>query len=238
MNARIGTAGWAIPKSARERFPSEGTALERYSKVLSCTEINSTFYQSHRQSTYERWVKSVPADFAFSVKIPKAITHERKLLDCAQLLNTFLEETSALGEKRGVLLIQLPPKLGYREPSARDFFESLRSLYDDRVALEPRHPDWFTDEVSAWLKSMRIARVATDPSPIQGAAVPGGCTDWQYFRLHGSPRRYYSAYGGQAVGAIARSMRNASESWCIFDNTASGAAAADALLLLDELRAP
>jgi uncharacterized protein YecE (DUF72 family) len=236
LGTRIGTAGWAIPKASAERFPTDGSALERYSRVLTCAEINSTFYRSHRASTYARWAQSVPRDFAFSVKMPKSITHERKLADCTTLIKDFLDETDALGEKRGALLVQLPPKLAYDEAVARKFFETVRSLYAGHVALEPRHADWFSDDVNAWLASLRIARVATDPSTIPSADAPGAYTKWQYVRLHGSPRRYYSAYGPQAIGAIANALRAAVEAWCIFDNTASGAATADALLLHDELR--
>ena len=72
---RIGCAGWSIPKAHAGAFPAVGTALERYAQVFDCVEINSSFYRSHRPSTYERWAASVPDHFRFSVKMPKQITH-------------------------------------------------------------------------------------------------------------------------------------------------------------------
>src|SRR4028119_750409 len=78
----IGTAGWSIPRDIADRFPSEGTALERYAARLPVAEINSSFHRPHRISTWERWRDSVPDEFRFSVKVPKQITHKRRLVDC------------------------------------------------------------------------------------------------------------------------------------------------------------
>src|SRR5687768_14924424 len=77
---RIGTAGWSIARECAERFPAEGAGLERYAARFNAAEINSSFHRPHRASTWERWRDSVPDDFRFSVKVPKRITHELKLL--------------------------------------------------------------------------------------------------------------------------------------------------------------
>ena len=89
MPVRVGTAGWSIPAGTRDRFPATGTLLERYAQRLSVAEINTSFYRPHRRTTYEKWAASVPADFRFSVKLPKAITHKRKLLHCSDLIERF-----------------------------------------------------------------------------------------------------------------------------------------------------
>src|SRR5580700_5326161 len=107
-SVRVGTAGWGIPSDLLDSFPKQGTRLERYSAVLSVAEINSSFYRSHRRATYERWRDSVPAGFAFALKLPREITHIRRFVDCAEPLNRFLDESAGLGEKRAVLLVQLP----------------------------------------------------------------------------------------------------------------------------------
>jgi uncharacterized protein YecE (DUF72 family) len=232
----IGTAGWNIPAAARDRFGCEGTALERYGRVLHCVEINSTFYRSHQRKTYERWAASVPDDFAFSVKMPKQITHVRKLIDCAPELQAFVEETAALGGKREVLLVQLPPKLGYDPNTARLFFSSLLRMYGGKVALEPRHPSWFARDVDAWLASIGVARVAADPAPVPEGAMPGGNRDFCYYRLHGSPRMYYSNYEPATIARIAGTIAGKRDVWCIFDNTASGYALGNALELSETLR--
>ncbi|MBV9271007.1 MAG: DUF72 domain-containing protein, partial [Candidatus Eremiobacteraeota bacterium] len=74
----VGTAGWSVPKDVRQEFSPDGPALQRYAGRFDCVEINSTFYRTHRPSTFERWANSVPGGFRFSLKMPKAVTHERR----------------------------------------------------------------------------------------------------------------------------------------------------------------
>jgi uncharacterized protein YecE (DUF72 family) len=100
------------------------------------------------------------------------------------------------------------------------------------VVCEPRHPTWFSPGAEALLVKHRVARVAADPPPATGAEQPGGWKDVAYFRLHGSPRKYWSRYADEYVQALAHTLLDAARSaevWCIFDNTASGAALANAL---------
>ena len=78
-DVRIGTAGWSIPRAAAFRFESAGTHLERYSRLLRCAEINSSFHRPHAAATYAKWRDSTPPDFRFAVKMPRTITHELKL---------------------------------------------------------------------------------------------------------------------------------------------------------------
>jgi uncharacterized protein YecE (DUF72 family) len=231
--ARVGTAGWTLPRPVRDRFPPEGTQLERYAARFSGTEINSSFYRPHRPSTYARWAASVPADFRFALKLPKEITHVRRFAECAEPLARFLDESAALEEKRGVLLVQLPPSFAYEAARAGAFFSLLRARYDGLVACEPRHASWFGGDADAALRGFAVARVAADPAPVPQAALPGGWDGFAYHRLHGAPRIYYSAYGEAALRAVAERLRAASApAWCIFDNTAAGAATADALGVL------
>src|SRR5215207_8348007 len=98
---RIGTAGWTIPARFRHLFPEGGSGLERYAARFTSAEINSTFHRSHKPQTYVRWAAAVQADFRFAVKLPKAITHERRLADCADRLDCFLEEVSVLAPSWG-----------------------------------------------------------------------------------------------------------------------------------------
>lgn len=234
--ARVGTAGWTVPRDVRERFPPEGTQLERYAARFSCTEINSSFYRPHRPSTYARWAASVPAGFRFALKVPKEITHTRRFVDCAEPLDRFLDESAALEEKRAVLLVQLPPSFAYDAARADAFFTSLRGRYEGWVACEPRHASWFADDADAALRAFAVARVAADPAPVPQAALPGGWDGFAYHRLHGAPRVYYSAYEEAALRAVADRLRAArAPAWCIFDNTAAGAASGDALAVLGML---
>ncbi len=230
---RIGTAGWAIPRACANEFPRDGTHLERYARVFNATEINSSFYRPHRKSTYERWAASVPDGFAFSVKIPKLISHEKRCVDCGMEFEAFLEESAGLGSRRRLLLLQLPPSFAFDAPTMERFFAQCVYAGAPTIVCEPRHPSWFTLECGAALASWKVPRVGADPPRAPGAELPGGWPGVQYLRLHGSPRIYYSSYDDDALRQIADRMRGAQgERWCIFDNTASGAAAADALRLL------
>lgn len=233
MDYSIGTAGWAIPRDVRDAFPPEGTGLQRYAARFGCVEINSTFYRSHRSSTYERWASDVPAWFRFSLKVPKEITHVRRLNGCDDSLARFLDETAPLGQKRGPMLVQLPPKLGYDMGVARAFFSAFRELHEGTIACEARNAEWFSADADALLREYRVARVCADPAVVPEAASPGGWRDLAYVRLHGSPRMYYSSYEPADVERVKTLLEcsAARDAWCIFDNTASGAAARDALLL-------
>ena len=237
----IGCAGWSLRKESAAEFAAEGTHLQRYTSRFSAVEINSSFYRPHRRVTYEKWSASVPAEFRFSVKVPKSITHEQRLVGTSDLLARFANEVSGLGPKLGCLLVQLPPSLAFDEQIAADFFSLLKSGIENLpVACEPRHPTWFTSTAQELLLRHRIARVIADPPPVPAAALPGGCQDIVYYRLHGSPRMYYSAYDQAYLATLATTLKQHSlagrQAWCIFDNTALGAATLNALALLNQLQ--
>ena len=229
---RIGTAGWTVPSRVADAFPAEGGGLERYSARFDCAEINSSFHRSHRGETWRRWAESVPAHFRFSAKLSKGITHKSRLADCSDALEAALAEMGQLGPKLAVLLVQLPPSLAFEPKTARAFFEDLRGRWDRDVACEPRHSSWFEGEADSLLERLRVARVAADPAKVPAAAEPGGWRGLAYYRLHGSPAVYRSSYDdGRLEDYAARIAARPGPAWCIFDNTASAAATADALKL-------
>jgi len=237
VERRVGTAGWSLPRDQRDRFEGAGTHLMRYAARLSCVEINSSFYRPHRQATYARWAAAVPDDFRFSVKIPKEITHVRRLSGIEEPLRRFLEESAGLGAKRDVLLVQLPPSFAYDASIVPAFLEKLRREYAGRIACEPRHPSWFEHHAEAVIETFDVTRVAADPAIYGAALAPGGAASFQYWRLHGSPRTYYSPYDPDWLAAFAERLRAQEVPlWCIFDNTAHGAATANALVLREALQ--
>jgi uncharacterized protein YecE (DUF72 family) len=236
----VGCAGWSLPKEHSGRFPAEGTHLERYATRFPAVEINSSFYRPHRPATYARWAASVPEDFAFSVKVPKVATHERRLENVDDVLDGFLAEATQLGDRLGPLLVQLPPSLSFSADIADGFFASLRDRFDGAVALEPRHASWFEPVADRLVTKYRIARVAADPAVVPAAAGPGGWDGLVYYRLHGSPKVYYSAYADEYLTSLANTLMcsaRTAEVWCIFDNTAEGAATVNALEVLAGVRA-
>jgi uncharacterized protein YecE (DUF72 family) len=236
---RVGCAGWNIPQHVAAHFGPSGSHLQRYSQGFSCCEINSSFYRPHKKETWERWANSVPCGFRFSVKAPKTITHEAKLNCSSELLSVFLEQLNYLGERLGPVLFQLPPSLEFDQAGARKFLSLLRKDFRGDVVWEPRHASWFEDRCDNLLKEFHIARVAADPGCVPASTRPGGLGSLVYFRLHGSPRRYFSAYSSHYLNELAAQLTNLAivgRAWCIFDNTASGYAVQNAFELMGKLR--
>ena len=233
---QIGTAGWNIPRAHRDRFPAAGSQLTRYAARLNAVEINTSFYRPHAASTYERWAAQVPAGFRFAVKVPRLITHERALAGSRDPLRRFLDESAGLGAKRGPLLVQLPPSLAFDARRVDRFLSLLRTFYDGLVVCEPRHSTWTSLPAAAVLARFQVARVAADPPRAAGLDEPGGWPGFVYYRLHGSPRPYFSPYGPDRIATYAsRLTACAVSAWCIFDNTGSGSAAGNAMDLEDAL---
>ena len=234
----VGTAGWTIGRAVATAFAGEGTHLQRYARVLPGAEINSSFHRPHAPATYARWADSTPQSFRFAVKLPRTITHDAKLRRARLPLERFLAETAALGAKRGPLLVQLPPSFAFDRRVVAGFFELLRDRFRGDVVCEPRHATWFDARADALLADYRVARVAADPAVAPGGDRPGGWRGLSYYRLHGSPRRYWSRYEPAFLARIAELMRAEPAHvavWCIFDNTASGAAIENALTLFTTL---
>lgn len=236
---RVGCAGWAVPAAHAARFPAVGSHLARYAAVLPAVEINSSFYRPHRPATYAKWAAAVPADFRFAVKVPRAATHERRLVDAGDVLERFLGEVTQLGDRLGPLLVQLPPSLRFDAAVAEAFFADLRGRFvGGVVVVEPRHRSWFEPAATQLITAHRVARVAADPAVVPTAAVPGGWDGLVYYRLHGSPKVYYSAYDAAYLDALSEKLTAAArraETWCVFDNTADGWAASNALDVLGRI---
>lgn len=218
----IGTAGWTIPRASSAHVPGDGTHLQRYARVFRAAEINSSFHRPHAESTYRKWAESTPPGFLFSVKLPRAITHDLKLRRARVPLERFLEESAGLGDRRGPLLVQLPPSFAFDSRVAGRFFELVRQRHVGPVVCEPRHPTWFGPQAGTLLARFEVARAAADPACVPGAAEPGGWTGLVYHRLHGSPRTYWSRYSPGFLARVARALP--AGGWCMFDNTAAGAA--------------
>jgi uncharacterized protein YecE (DUF72 family) len=244
----IGVAGWSLPSPSYEpkpgfapklplaRFGEGGSHLERYARAYSAVEINSTFYRMHEPHTFARWAQAVPPGFRFSVKLAKEITHELGLAAARAPLARFLAPVRELGAAMGPLLIQLPPSRAFDPRRAGAFFRVLRAQYEGPAVLEARHESWFEPPASLLLAAHDVQRVIADPA--RALVEPGPEDRLVYYRLHGSPRMYYSGYSAEFLDDVAAkiaALRSRAEVWCIFDNTAAGFAHGDALGLIDRL---
>lgn len=231
---RVGTAGWRLAKALQPELPGPGTHLARYARRLPASEINASFYRPQRRALYAKWAAEVPPGFRFAVKMPRALTHHQRLRG-TDGLDAFLAEVAGLGDRLGPLLLQLPPSLAFEPDSAEPFLEALRSRHAGPVACEPRHASWFAAAPEALLARYQVARVGADPAPVAGAERPGGWDGLAYYRLHGRPARFRSAYDADFLAALASELQASAsrrETWCIFNNTATDAGLRNALALL------
>jgi uncharacterized protein YecE (DUF72 family) len=231
----VGTAAWSNPPAERLRRHDGASHLEHYGTQFGAVEINSSFYRSHRRATYQSWREATPALFRFSVKMPRTVTHDCALRNCRAELKQFLAEVAGLSHKLRVILVQTPASLAFEGAAASRFFGALSSSKTYQIACEPRHPSWWTPNADAVLRRHGVARVAADPARTPEAASPGGAKRLAYYRLHGSPRMYYSAYSAEYLQTLSttvtKSKSDTREVWCIFDNTARHASWDNAKLL-------
>ncbi|MDB5809980.1 MAG: hypothetical protein JWN94_2102 [Betaproteobacteria bacterium] len=183
----------------------------------------------------------MPGSFRFAVKLPKAITHERRLEGVKEPLAPFIDAISGLGKKLGAILVQLPPSFEFDLRTAKSFFKVLRRHYTGAVVLEPRHMTWFQAAALAVAEANGISRVVADPAPKGCGDFMHASNDIAYFRLHGSPRIYFSSYPDDYLATLAERIGTIAARrtpvWCIFDNTGAGAAAANALTLIERFAA-
>jgi uncharacterized protein YecE (DUF72 family) len=141
----LGCPGWGVKTWVGRLFPT-GTRptefLERYARVFNTVEGNTTFYALPSAETVARWRDQVPDDFRFCFKFPRAITHDKLLVDCVGEVATFLERIAPLGDKLGTVFLQLPPQFdGTRLPHLAAFLASLPA--GGRYAVEFRHEAFF-----------------------------------------------------------------------------------------------
>jgi len=239
----IGIAGWALPRADADLFPPAGfgSNLARYATVFDAVEINSSFYRPHRPETYARWADSVPASFRFAVKLPRSVTHEKRLQDMEADLDRFAAEAGALGEKLGWILVQTPPSLRYDPAAAAALFAGLAERFGAGrpagahsrgqvlLACEARHGSWFGDEATALLREMDVIRVVADPPPGEPGPFMPTREHAAYVRLHGSPLIYRSRYEPERLKQVAAWLHGQrGSSLVIFDNTMSGTQARQA----------
>ncbi|WP_141734169.1 DUF72 domain-containing protein [Oligoflexus tunisiensis] len=235
----IGTAAWSIPRTATSFFAPSGSQLERYASRFKAVEINSSFYRDHEPKTYEKWAAMTPANFRFAVKMARAYTHSRdwKTTDLLHTVDGYLH----LGQKLGVILIQLAPRHVFDPDQDRDLFAAIRRIYEGPIVVEPRHRSWASHEAHLLMHEMRIGKVHADPERCPDLK-PEFVSPIQYWRLHGSPEIYASDYAYAYLQHLGETLQKekaaGQDSWVIFDNTKFGRATHNALELVNILERP
>jgi uncharacterized protein YecE (DUF72 family) len=231
---RVGTSGWQY-KHWRGRFyppklPSTRW-LEHYAARFATVEVNNTFYRLPKPETFADWAKRVPDDFDFAVKASNYLTHYRRLREPAEPVERLLTHAAPLRSHLSVVLLQLPPDMK-AAPERLD--ETLQAFGEQvRVAVEPRHPSWWSDEVREILASHRAAICLAD----RGSHIitPEWRTaDWCYVRFHFGLAQPPSCYGPAALRSwVARLLDlhgNDADGYVYFNNDGNGCAVRDAVI--------
>jgi uncharacterized protein YecE (DUF72 family) len=182
MRLLTGTSGFSYKEWLGHFYPEKLPASEMlryYSERFPTVEINNTFYRMPAESMLAQWAEQVPAQFTFTLKAPKRITHDLRLREAESHVAEFVRRAGALGNKLGVLLFQLPPYLKKDLPRLRDFLYLIPS--STRAAFEFRHASWQDDEVYEALRSRAAILCVTDTD--EGDTPFVTTADWGYVRL-------------------------------------------------------
>ena len=163
MQLLAGTSGYSYKEWLGHFYPEKLPASEMlryYAGHFTTVEINNTFYRMPAEAMLARWAQEVPENFAFTLKAPRSITHDKRLREAESAVAAFLQRTAVLGDKLGVLLFQLPPYLKKDLPRLRDFLDLLPA--GKRVAFEFRSSSWQDDEVYEALRARGAMLCVTD----------------------------------------------------------------------------
>jgi uncharacterized protein YecE (DUF72 family) len=180
----IGTSGWSYPHWDGVLYPpgtSSAKRLGRYIERFATVELNASFYHWPRDSTFAGWRERLPPGFLLSVKAPRGLTHGRRLREPEVWIDRISSAWHTLGDRRGVLLVQLAPD-DERDDARLDYFLSRVPSWL-KVAMELRHPSWHDEAVFALLE-----RHATAYCVMSGAKLPcilRATADFVYVRMHG-----------------------------------------------------
>ncbi|PWK77220.1 uncharacterized protein YecE (DUF72 family) [Mucilaginibacter oryzae] len=234
INWHIGCSGFYYKHWRGTFYPDhlpQRRWFEFYAGKFSTLELNVTFYRFPQVSFLKNWHEQAPADFRFSVKAPRAITHFKQFHDTADLLSSFYDTTrEGLQEKLGPILFQLPTRLAYAE----DRLERIMSQMDPGFSnvIEFRHPSWWQPKVYERLAKQDVAFCGMSHPNLPNQLIANTATI--YYRFHGVPDLYRSAYPEQSLQQFADEVQEnpkIKEAWCYFNNDAAVAAIPDALNL-------
>ena len=236
---RVGCSGW-VYKHWRGLFYPEGLSQKRwfqhYAEEFDTVEINASFYRLPLESTFEGWREKAPPGFRYAVKVNRFITHMKKLLDCEEAVDRFIELARLLGDARGPLLYQLPPSLHKNLERLDGFLARLPK--DIEQVVEFRHRSWYDEDVLALLDRHGIGFVCHDLRGLVSPRWASGRT--AYVRFHGTSGRYHGRYPDDALLGwtdwLIDQARQGRSCWCFFNNDIHGHAIEDARTLKSMVR--
>jgi uncharacterized protein YecE (DUF72 family) len=247
VTVRVGTSGWQYRDWRGVLYPpgvAQRKWLEYYAGRYATVENNASFYRLPGLETFQGWRDRTPEGFVMAVKASRYLTHVRRLRDPAEPVARLLRAASGLGGRLGPVLLQLPPTMA-ADAAALDRCLAEFARFPPvagrrvRVAVEFRHPSWWTGEVSQVLERHGAAlcwadRLGRPVTPLWRTA------DWGYLRCHEGAARPWPRYGGQALGSWARRITgtwpDGADVFAYFNNDQGGAAPRDAAAFAAALR--
>ncbi|CAN5218054.1 DUF72 domain-containing protein [soil metagenome] len=244
-NIYTGTSGMVLPLPNRQSFPpelQEKSRLEIYATYFSSLEINSSFYKLPMAKTVAKWAANVPAGFKFTFKLWRDITHNKELAFNPDDVSRFMQVIAHAGDKKGCLLIQLPPS---RDVSYARQLEVLLNTIKQadaehgwKIAIEFRNRSWYNEDIYAMLDENRAGVVMHD----MPASTPGMLeqdVDFVYLRFHGPNGGYRGSYPDDHLYEYAQYIKewqaDGKEVYVYFNNT-MGDAVKNLMLLNEYLR--
>ncbi|MBC7229940.1 MAG: DUF72 domain-containing protein [Actinobacteria bacterium] len=230
---RVGTSGWHYPHWKGVFYPEGlrgGEWLPFYASRFDTVEINNSFYRLPGREVFSSWARVAPPGFLFAVKASRYITHMKKLREAEDALAVFLENSSALGDKLGPILFQLPPR--WKRDAARLAGFTAMLPPEHRYAFEFREASWLHEETYRVLEERGIALcIADSPSFPRSRRVTA---PFAFLRFHGGTVLYGSRYSRQELrgwASFARSLlERGIDVYAYFNNDAHGYALEDAAL--------
>lgn len=227
-----GTSGLVLPVPNRQAFPEafrQRPRLSYYASLLNSIEVNSSFYRIPMASTFARWKSEVPPTFAFTVKLWRGITHAPGLMSDTADIARFIAAAEHLEEKKGCLLIQLPPALTAGASDQLDRMLAAICRLDPRrtwkLAVEFRNPSWYDKKTAQLLLDYQACLVLHDRPPAAVTSLPAALTalSFAYLRFHGPEGDYRGGYAEPALAVWAARIRDwlaaGKEMYVYFNNT-------------------
>ena len=233
----IGCSGFSNRDWKGFFFPEELPPKEQlnfYSTQFNTVEINSTFYRRPRAQTLENWCQRTDEDFKFFIKIPKTITHIKRLKETAAETADFCKHIHhGIQEKLAGFLFQMPTSFHYSE----EHLEQLIKTVDFRFlnVVKFRHKSWWTEEIFETLKTKNIAFSGVSfPKDIPDNFIINNSKS-VYYRLHGVPVLFKSEYSDEELEKLAKEIKKAKQDVFVFFNNTWGTAALKNALYLKKL---
>ncbi len=232
MPIRIGTSGWQYADWRGVLYPPklpQRLWLEEYAGQFDTVELNNSFYRLPSHDAFVAWRRRLPDGFVVAVKGSRYLTHIRRLRDPAEPVSRLMAAASGLGDRLGPILLQLPPTLPADPPRLAECLRRFPA--GTRVAVEPRHRSWWTDETRDVLSGHGAALCWVDRSgrpqtPLWRTA------SWGYLRLHEGRAQPWPGYGDRSLRSwadrVAAQFRPTDDVFVYFNNDQGGAAVRDA----------